>query len=271
MFEVELTFSANLAAFLHRQLRAQNLVRRILEEKTAVKDVIEACGVPHSELDLIVASEGHREERHAVDFDWPVQMSVHLETFGVPAPANVLPHAPRLQVRDWSRFVADGHLGKLARNLRLLGLDTVYERDAEDGRLLEIMAAENRALLTRDRRLLMHSVVRHGYCPRSAEPEEQTREVLRRFGLTSDPGHLAPYTRCLRCNAMLQPVSKSAVLDLLSDEPLTLRYYHKFRRCTGCGRIYWPGTHFEKLASRLRRLTDFGGKQEAVLHTNEAT
>jgi uncharacterized protein with PIN domain len=254
MFEVELSFSANLAVFLHRDLRAHNLVRRILAEKTAVKDVIEACGVPHSEVDLIVASEVRRDERHAVDLGWPVQMSVQLETFGVPAPANVLPQAPRLQVRRWSRFVADGHLGKLARNLRLLGLDTVYERDAEDRRLLEIMATENRALLTRDRRLLMHSVVRHGYCPRSAEPEEQTREVLGRFGLTCDSGYLEPYSRCLRCNALLQSVSKSAVLDILSGEPLTLRYYHEFWRCTGCGRIYWPGTHFGKLASRSRRL-----------------
>jgi uncharacterized protein len=151
--------------------------------------------------------------------------------------------------------VADGHLGKLAHNLRLLGLDTAYERDADDCRILEIMAAEDRALLTRDRRLLMHSIVRHGYCPRSTDAEEQTREVLRRFRLTGDSGHPTPYTRCLRCNALLQSVPKSEVLDPLSAEPLTLRYYHDFRRCTGCGRIYWPGTHIDKLAARLARVT----------------
>jgi len=226
-----------------------------------VKDIIEACGVPHTEVDLIVASTGNRDDPRAVDFDWPVQTSVRLEIFGVPAPAHLLPQAPRLQVRHFSRFVADGHLGKLARNLRLLGLDTEYEQDADDRRLLGIMGAENRALLTRDRRLLMHSIVRHGYCPRTGEPEQQTREVLFRFGLGADSGHLAPYTRCLRCNALLQPVSKSAVVDLLSDEPLTLRYYHEFRRCTGCGRVYWAGTHFGKLAARLDRLTDLTGDQ----------
>jgi uncharacterized protein with PIN domain len=117
------------------------------------------------------------------------------------------------------------------------------------------MAAEDRALLTRDRRLLMHSIVRHGYCPRSTDAEEQTREVLRRFRLTGDSGHPAPYTRCLRCNALLQSVPKSEVLDPLSAEPLTLHYYHDFRRCTGCGRIYWPGTHIDKLAARLARVT----------------
>jgi uncharacterized protein with PIN domain len=88
-----------------------------------------------------------------------VQTPIHLEIFGVLAPHDFLSVAPRIQVRTWSRFIADGHLGKLAHNLRLLGLDTAYERDADDRRLLEIMIAENRALLTRDRRLLMHSIV----------------------------------------------------------------------------------------------------------------
>ena len=255
MFELELTFSADLKMFLHRGLRAENLIRRTLSEKTAVKDVIEACGVPHPEVDLIVGANAHSHEWGPVDFTWLVQTPVRAAIFGVPAPANVLPAAPRLQVKQWSRFIADGHLGKLARNLRLLGLDTAYERDADDRRLLEIMATENRALLTRDRRLLMHSIVQHGYCPRSAESEEQTREVLRRFELSADRFHLAPYSRCLRCNAFLRPVEKADVLDPLAGEPLTLRYYDKFRRCTGCGGIYWPGTHLEKLAARLERLT----------------
>jgi uncharacterized protein with PIN domain len=256
---VELTFSADLTIFLHRGLRADNLVRRRLSEKTAVKDVIEACGVPHPEVDLIVVADMQSGERRAVNFGWPVQTQVRVGVFGVPAPADVLPEAPRLQVKKWSRFVADGHLGKLARNLRLLGLDTIYERDADDRRLLEIMRGENRALLTRDRPLLMHSIVQHGYCPRSADAEKQTREVLRRFELSPDSALLAPYSRCLRCNALLTSVSKADVLDPLSSEPLTLRYYDKFRRCTGCGGIYWSGTHFEKLAARLKRLTDFGG------------
>ena len=255
IFELELSFSADLTTFLRRDSRDQGLIRRMLAEKTAVKDIIEACGVPHSEVDLIVAVETHGAERYGVHFGWPVQIPMRLEIFGVPAPADVLPQSQRLQTKTWSRFVADGHLGKLARNLRLLGLDTAYERDADDCRMLEIMAAEDRALLTRDRRLLMHSIVRHGYCPRSTDAEEQTREVLRRFRLTGDSGHPAPYTRCLRCNALLQSVPKSEVLDPLSAEPLTLHYYHDFRRCTGCGRIYWPGTHIDKLAARLARVT----------------
>jgi uncharacterized protein len=254
MFQMELSFSAELASFLHRNWRSDSFIRRDLTEKTAVKDVIEACGVPHTEVDLIVASDSQRRECQPVNFDWLVQMSVSLEIFGVPAPSDVSPAAPRLQVRACSRFIADGHLGKLARNLRLLGLDTAYDRDADDRHLLAIMIAEKRALLTRDRRLLMHSIVRHGYCPRSSDAEEQTREVLRRFALAGST-HLAPYSRCLRCNAFLASVPKSDVLGRLSVEPLTLRYYDYFRRCTGCGAIYWAGTHCDKLAAKLERLT----------------
>ena len=117
----------------------------------------------------------------------------------------------------------------------------------------------------RDRRLLMHSIVQIGYYPRSADSEEQAREVLRRFEL-ADLSHLAPYSRCLRCNGLLESVQKSDVLDSLSSEPLTLSYYHDFRRCTGCGAIYWPGTHFPKLTSKLERLTGPGCKaQNAVV------
>jgi uncharacterized protein with PIN domain len=254
MFMVELTFHGNLTHFLRRELRESVTIQRWLGEKTAVKDVIEACGVPHPEVDLIAVANDAKGRR-ALDFSWQIHAPIKLEIHGVPAPADLLPAAPRLQLRTWDRFVADGHLGKLARNLRLLGLDTAYERDADDRRLLDLMIAEDRALLTRDRRLLMHSVVRHGYCPRADDAEEQTREVLRRFGLVRDSARLAPYRRCLRCNALLETVAKSEILDVLTNEPLTLRYYNEFRRCAGCGRHLLARDAFRK-AGRASHETD---------------
>ncbi len=118
-----------------------------------------------------------------------------------------------------------------------------------DRQLLSIMKRENRALLTRDRRLLMHAVVQTGYCPRSQNADEQTIEVLRRFNLFSS---IAPFSRCLRCNAPLQKVEKAEIIEKL--EPLTKIYYEEFRRCTGCGQIYWPGSHFSKLQRRLEEI-----------------
>lgn len=254
MFTVELHFFGDLVLFLPREFREQGIVQKVLSEKTGVKDVIEACGVPHPEVDLIVACSEPAGDSINRDFAWQIQQPSRLEIYPVPAPPEILSAAPRLQQRTSTRFVADGHLGKLARNLRLLGLDTAYERDADDRRLIEIMVKEDRALLTRDRRLLMHSVVREGYCPRSADAFEQTQEVLKRFALSKSSSLLAPYRRCLRCNGLLEPVSKAEVSQLLASEPLTLRYYDEFRKCASCGKIYWPGTHFQKLMARVKSL-----------------
>jgi len=95
----------------------------------------------------------------------------------------------------------------------------------------------------------MHSVVRHGYCPRSQHADAQTIEVIGRFHLFDS---IAPFTRCLRCNARLQRVAKGDVIEKL--EPLTKIYYEEFRRCTGCGQIYWAGSHFTKLQKRLEAI-----------------
>jgi uncharacterized protein with PIN domain len=133
--------------------------------------------------------------------------------------------------------------------LRLLGFDIAYDPQAQDRQLLSIMESENRALLTRDRRLLMHAVVQTGYSPRSQNAHEQTIEVVRRFDLFDS---IAPFTRCLRCNASLQKVAKVDVIEKL--EPLTKIYYEEFRRCMGCGQIYWAGSHFSKLQERLEEI-----------------
>ncbi len=240
-FPVRLNLHGDLDFFLRSGARGRS-IERTLSEKTSVKDVIEACGVPHPEIDLILV------DGQPVDFHSGIVGAANIELY----PVRTTPPAfkyKRLQVITASTFIADGHLGKLARDLRLLGFDVAYDPTAEDRRLLEIMERENRALLTRDRRLLMHAVVKTGYCPRSQNAYEQTIEVIRRFDLL---GSIAPFTRCLRCNAALRQVSKAEVIESL--EPLTKIYYEQFRRCTGCGQIYWAGSHFSKLQNRLDQI-----------------
>lgn len=254
-FEVEINFYGDLGtSFLPARLRTSSHVLRKLSEKTSVKDIIEACGVPHTEIDLIALECANLSTGRAVDFGCQIETSARIDVYGFPAPENIFPLEPRLQRRRCQQFVVDGHLGGLARNLRLLGLDSSYQPQAEDYRLLRIMTAEHRALLTRDRRLLMHSIVQDGFCPRSDDPEIQTTEVLRRFALTASSGTIAPFTRCLECNAPLQTTRKQDVSDRLAAEPRTLKYYNHYRVCAGCGRIYWPGSHFSKLAQRVARL-----------------
>ena len=240
-FTVRLHFHGDLDFFLGSRTRRRT-VERILIEKTSIKDVIESCGVPHPEVDLIVVNG------EAADFGYGMTGDAEIEVYP-PGIQYLQSRKKRLQANTVKCFVTDGHLGKLTRNLRMLGFDVAYDPEAEDRQLLDVMDRENRALLTRDRRLLMHAVVRTGYCPRSQDPDEQTVEVIRRFNLL---GLIAPFTRCLRCNASLQEITKADIIEEL--EPLTKIYYEQFRRCTGCGQIYWPGSHFPKLQKRLAKI-----------------
>ena len=241
-FTVRLRFHGDLSFFLRSSQTQTQLIEKRLGEKTAVKDAIESCGVPHTEIDLIVANEA------PVDFTYQLLTDEEIDVFPVPASRDLFP-ASRLQHRSLRRFVADCHLGKLTRNLRLLGIDVLYDNLATDAQLLMTATTDDRALLTRDRRLLMHTVVRHGYCPRSHDPDEQIIEVVRRFDLAE---LIAPYTRCLQCNGLLERVDKADVFEQL--EPLTKIYYDEFRRCLDCGKIYWPGSHFGKLQQRVARI-----------------
>jgi uncharacterized protein with PIN domain len=240
-FKVRLRFHGDLNVFLRSRAR-DAVVERPLAEKTSIKDIIESCGVPHPEVDLILIDDQPVGFGHTVDNDAMV------EVFPVEKRGTVYTDK-RLQAIGISRFVADGHLGRLTRNLRLLGFDVAYPKDADDRQLLEVMTNENRALLTRDRRLLMHGIVQHGYYPRSQNADEQTIEILRRFDLSE---LIAPFTRCLRCNAPLEEAAKADVIDKL--EPLTKIYYDQFRRCPDCKQIYWPGSHFPKLQKRIEEI-----------------
>lgn len=210
-------------------------VVRSFDEAPSVKDQIEACGVPHTEVDLILANG------ESVDFGYRLchgdRISVYpvFESFDIQAVSRVRPEPLREM-----RFVVDVNLGKLARYLRLLGLDTAANGD--DVELVQISVAEHRILLTKDRPLLKRSAVTHGYLVRSDDPAEQMAEVVRRFDL----GRLIdPFTRCMYCNAEVEDVEKAEVDHLL--EPLTRRYFDRFRQCSGCERVFWRGSHFERL------------------------
>jgi uncharacterized protein with PIN domain len=198
--------------------------------------------VPHPEVDLILV------DGQPFGFHHTLRTDADVDVYPVGLVPTRFPKN-RLQISNSKEFVADCHLGKLARDLRLLGFDVAYDSAANDRQLLAIMRESNRALLTRDRRLLMHAIVQHGYYLRSQNPINQTIEVLRRFDLFSA---IAPFTRCLRCNAPLQKVEKADVIQKL--EPLTKIYYEEFRRCMGCGQIYWAGSHFSKLQKRLEEI-----------------
>lgn len=143
------------------------------------------------------------------------------------------------------RFLLDVHLGKLARRLRLLGVDVEYRSDADDDDLLGWAAAENRILLTKDRALLMRRALPAGAYVRGSRTDAQLADVLDRF---TPP--LEPYRRCLNCNGALVEVPKGEVESVL--EPGTRRSYDEYAQCDGCGQVYWRGAHFRWLDAVVR-------------------
>jgi uncharacterized protein with PIN domain len=208
----------------------------------SVKDAIEAQGIPHPEVDLILA------DRISVGFDYQLsdgdRIAVYpaFTTFDTTASVRLRPALTAM------RFVVDVNLGKLARWLRLLGFDTLYQNDFADPEVVALGKREERVVLTRDRRLLHHADVVHGYWVRSNAPETQIIEVLGRFHLEDQ---IHPYRRCLRCNGLVHPVSKANVLDKLL--PKTRRHYDNFYQCDGCAHVYWHGPHIERLNKQLAR------------------
>ncbi len=238
-------FHGSLATFRSGQ---SSIAAMSFERPPSVKDAIESLGVPHPEVDLIVANGA------PVDFAWSVPPASEIDVFGIDRPAEfaaiagLVPPAP-----DPPRFVLDGHLGRLARYLRTLGFDTWYEPHADDERLAQVSAAEGRILLTRDRGLLKRAIVRLGYLPRSDDPAEQLREVADRYGLAA---RATPFTRCPRCNGSLVPRDREAVAARLADEPRTLRYFSEFAECPTCGSIYWRGSHYDRMRVALERILE---------------
>jgi uncharacterized protein with PIN domain len=210
----------------------------------SVKDVIESLGVPHTEIDLVLA------DGESVDFSWTLRdgarVSVYpvFESIDVSPLARVRP-APLREVR----LVLDGHLGRLARYLRMLGFDARWRNDAPDEELARVAAAERRILLTRDAGLLKRRIVSHGYFVREVDPRRQLAEVVRRLDLFRS---IDPFRRCLCCNDLLEPVRKE---DVAGDLPPRVRERHEaFRRCPSCRRVYWAGSHhrrMERLVSEL--------------------
>lgn len=210
------------------------------EGGASAKDVIEGFGVPHPEVDLILVNgESVAFECGVQDAD-RIAVFPRFEAIDVSAVTRV-----RRPLPDPIRFVLDTHLGKLARYLRLAGLDAVYRRDARDDELAEIACRERRILLTRDRGLLKRRVVVHGYFVRETASYRQLVEVLARFS----PLPLAPFSRCLRCNAGLRETPKSAVEARLGER--TRHAFAQFHECSGCGRVYWRGSHWAELVRIL--------------------
>ena len=231
-----LRFFAELKDFLDSD-NVSGRLTRAFDVAPSVKDLIESSGVPHTEVELITINGEPVDFRHRVQDGDLINVYPVFESFDVSPIVNLRPEPLRV-----SRFVADNHLRKLARFLRLLGFDTAYDPLWHDPELVRVSVEHNRILLTRDVELLKHGDLTHGYFVRSTDPREQVTEVVRRFHLE---GSLEPFTRCITCNGRLVEVDKPEVRDAVPAA--TFQAIDEYRQCEDCGQLYWEGSHHPDL------------------------
>jgi len=240
--EVEMRFYAELNDFLPKESRQCAFVHRFVGTPS-IKDTIEAIGVPHTEVDVILVDGRSVDFSHRLHGGERVAVYPMFERYDVSPVTRLRPSPLRV-----TRFVADVHLGTLARNLRLLGFDTIWDRDLTDDAIIDIAADQKRIILTRDKGILKNGRVTHGYWLRSTDPTQQLEELIRALDLV---GNIAPYTRCMGCNARLESVRRS---DVVGAVPLQVfLVYRDFKRCTNCRRIYWQGSHLNRLDQIVER------------------
>lgn len=241
---VEVRFYEELNDFLPRARRKTSF-RHAFKGTPSVKDVVESLGVPHTEIDVILVdgeSVGFRRRLHGGE---RVAVYPTFERFDVTSLTKLRPEPLREP-----KFIADVHLGKLARYLRLLGFDTVYERDLDDAAIASRSREERRIVLTRDRGLLKRKEVTHGHAVRSMNADRQLIEIVEAFDLRE---RVAPFTRCLKCNGRVKTVERESVEERLPK--YTRIEYDRFLRCEQCEAIYWPGAHFERLGALVESIS----------------
>ena len=255
-------FYAELNAFLPPPLR-QRAFEASYARNASVKHAIEALGVPHTEVGLIVVNG------EPVGFERPLANGDRVAVY--PAFSRLKPDHPgnrgeggcdgphrngtrynahdaplRGALPDELRFIADAHLGGLAHLLRMAGFDTLYDNRIADREIEQIAVREQRIVLTRDRELLKRRGVEHGCYVRALQPREQLREIAARLALSS---RARPFRLCLHCNAPLHRIAKQDVLDRIP--PSVRERCERFATCDVCRRIYWEGSHWQRMSALI--------------------
>lgn len=244
-------FYAELNQFLapcHRQ----HSFSYALSRDATVKHMIEALGVPHTEVELILV------DGEPVDFSYRPRDGERVSVYPFFRNPDMAPPATlRAQPARGPCFIADAHLGQLAKNLRMLGFDVLYRNNYSDAEVARIAAEEDRIVLTRDRDLLIRKEIVHGCYLHAISCEEQLAEVLHRFRLARSA---QAFSRCLSCNGMLRGVEKSAVMDRVPQS--SREFYDRFFECEACTQIYWEGSHVTRMRQRIERMLDMFGERK---------
>jgi uncharacterized protein with PIN domain/sulfur carrier protein ThiS len=213
-------------------------------DRTSVKDLIESLGIPHTEIDLILVNG------KSVGFDYIINDEDDISVYPVFESIDIkdVQHLRAEPLRE-PRFIADVHLGRLVRYLRMLGQDVYYKSNLNKEEVVKLSLDEKRTILTMDKNLLKRNEVTHGYLVRNSDPEKQVIEIVKRFQLKNQ---LKEFTRCLGCNSLLRRVEKGEIEFRLPQK--VKQNQNEFYICKNCDKIYWKGTHFDRMKSLIQKI-----------------
>lgn len=243
-----LKFYGDTLDLLNRIPDKDNTIIYPLSRRTSIKDILESLGVPHTEVGKIIldgveqrfekiAKNGEHFEIHPLSSALPSTMATRLR----PNP-----------LKTCCRFLVDINVERLAGLLRMAGFDADNIDSQSTSRAIVAKAIrEGRILLTRNKDLLKHRELVFGRLVRNQDPDLQLKEVINLYTLEN---HLQPFTRCISCNGLLTDVKKEDIIDRLL--PLTKKYFNDFRICTDCHKIYWRGSHHDKMTDKLKILVE---------------
>jgi hypothetical protein len=246
-FSIKIRFFGNLNDFLSAKKRYKPCITPVGGHQT-VKDILESVGIPHAEVNVI------RVNRCCVSFSHKPGADDRVEIFPLKyqfKSGQVLPLLPQLPAQP--RFLLDEHLGKLAKLMRMCGIDTRLFHGKTDRELADMASRMKRIVLTRDVELLKRKNIKRGYWIRNQDPERQLNEVFNRFDLFDK---INPFFRCMLCNGLIKMVSKKTVAARLPFR--TRAFFNEYYRCNSCGKIYWKGSHFIKMEKRIGKLVRTG-------------
>ncbi|SMG40047.1 hypothetical protein SAMN06265784_103742 [Paraburkholderia susongensis] len=233
-------FYEELNDFLARPLRRHEFPC-VCARGATTKHMIEVLGVPHTEVELILVNGESAGFGHLLAEGERVAVYPKFEALDI---------QPLLRVRERplrvTRFIADAHLGGLAPLLRLAGFDTLYDNHYPDADIEALAAAQQRIVLTRDRELLKRRNITHGCYVRALRPREQLREVFERLDLARSA---QPFRLCLMCNAPLRRIAREEVGQRAPHG--VLQRHSRFVTCDVCGRVFWEGTHWQKMRALI--------------------
>ncbi len=241
--KITIRFYEELNDFLPAGKRKKRISHNFID-RTSIKDLIESLGVPHTEVDLILVNGKSVSFQYLIKDKDYISVYPVFESFDIAGLQKLRPKPLR-----HPRFICDVHLGKLARDLRMLGFDVYYKNNLTDNEIVKLSLKERRAILTRDLGILRRSEVSHGYFVRNTHPQKQIKEIIDRFQLDEQ---IKPFTRCLVCGSRLVNIPRKRALEKV-PEKVRLQQ-NKFYFCKSCDKIYWRGSHFQKMNSIIRPL-----------------